>query len=46
MKNYEVWHRPDYAEVRFLSVGRKIYRNTAARPDAPILMKIIPARCY
>lgn len=33
---------PELACAAFIAHGNKVYRNTAAPKDAPILLKIIP----
>ena len=44
MKHYNgrTMHRPDYSYTRYIAVGGEIFRNTAAAPDAPILLQIVP----
>lgn len=42
--NGRTMYRPDYAYARYIAIGGEVYRNTAAEPDAPILMQIVPAR--
>lgn len=41
-RNYVARYLPDYAGYKLIANGGTIYRNTAARPDA-LLMMIIPA---
>ena len=43
--NGKTMYRPDFCHVRYIAIGGEIYRNTAADPDAPILLQIVPQLC-
>lgn len=42
MKVYGSVYLPKYRYTQYIAIDRKIYVNTAAKQDAPILAKIVP----